>query len=133
MLLLLGRRVMWSLFAAAVVLGILLVTGAPWWSRALAGAAYVAVVVVLVRRVVRDLPRGVGRWGRGLFRRARWQGKYLLALLALLSVAVVVMAFAPYAVAAGAGIVLAGVLRTVGVICVVGWAVMALVNLVRGR
>ena len=49
-LLLLGRRVMWSLFAAAIVLGILLVTGAPWWSRALAGAAYVAVVVVLVRR-----------------------------------------------------------------------------------
>ena len=43
------------------------------------------------------------------------------------------MAFAPYAVAAGAGIVLAGVLRTVGVICVVGWVVMALVNLVRGR
>ena len=83
--------------------------------------------------MVRDLPRGVGRWGRGLFRRARWQGKYLLALLALLSVAVVVMAFAPYAVAAGAGIVLAGVLRTVGVICVVGWVVMALVNLVRGR
>lgn len=132
-LLLLGRRVMWSLFAAAIVLGILLVTGAPWWSRALAGAAYVAVVVVLVRHVVRDLPRGVGSWGRGLFRRTRWQGKYLLALLALLSVAVVVMAFAPYAVAAGAGIVLAGVLRTVGFICVVGWVVMALVNLVRGR
>jgi Flp pilus assembly protein TadD len=132
-LLLLGRRVMWSLFAAAIVLGVLLVTAAPWWTRALAGTAYVTVVAVLVRGVLRDLPRGVGRWGRGLFGRARWQGKYLLALLALLSVAVVVMAVAPYTVAAGAGIVLAGVLRTVGVICVVGWVGMALVNLVRGR
>jgi hypothetical protein len=91
------------------------------------------VVVVLARHVVRDLPRGVGSWGRGLFRRARWQGKYLLALLALLSVAVVVMAFAPYAVAAGAGIVLAGVIRTVGVICVIGWIGYAAVNLARGR
>jgi Flp pilus assembly protein TadD len=132
-LLLLGRRVMWSLFAAAVVLGFLLVTAAPWWSRALAGTAYVAAVAVLVCSVVRDLPRGVGRWGRGLFRRVRWQGKYLLALLVVLSVAVVVMAFAPYAVAAGAGIVLAAVLRTVGITCVVGWVVLALVNLVRGR
>ena len=132
-LLLLGRRVMWSMFAAAIVLGILLVTGAPWSARALAGTAYVAVVAVLVRGVVRDLPRGVGRWGRGLFRRVRWQGRYLLALLALLSVAVVVMSFAPYAVAAGAGIVLAGVLRTVGFVCVIGWVVVALVNLVRGR
>ena len=132
-LLLLGRRVMWSLFAAAVVLGVLLVTEAPWWSRAVAGATYVGVVAVLVRGVVRDLPRGVRRWGRGLFGRARWQGKYLLALLAVLSVAVLVMSLAPYAVAAGAGLALAAILRTVGVICVVGWVVMALANLVRGR
>ena len=101
--------------------------------RALAGAAYVGGVVVLVRGVVRDLPRGVGRWGRGLFRRSRWQGKYLLALVGLLSVAVLVMSFAPYAVAAGAGLALAAILRTVGIICVVGWVVLALVNLVRGR
>lgn len=132
-LLLLGRRLMWSLFAAVVVLGVLLVTEAPWWSRLLAGAAYVGGVAVLVRKVVRDLPRGVGRWGRGLFGRVQWQGKYLLALLGLLSVAVLVMSVAPYAVAAGAGLVLAAVLRTVGILCVVGWVVLALVNLVRGR
>ena len=132
-LLLLGRRIMWSLFAAALVLGILLATEAPWWTRALAGTAYVVVLVRLVRGVLTHLPRGVSRWGRGLFGRAKWQGKYLLGLLALLSVAVLLLALAPYPVAVGSALVLASVLRVVGLACIVGWVVMAGVNLVRGR
>jgi len=132
-LLLLGRRITWSLFAAALVLGILLATEAPWWTRALAGTAYVVVLVRLVRGVLTHLPRGVSRWGRGLFGRAKWQGKYLLGLLALLSVAVLLLALAPYPVAVGSALVLASVLRVVGLACIVGWVVMAGVNLVRGR
>jgi len=132
-LLLLGRRVVWSLFGAAIVLGILLATEAPWWTRALSGVAYVVVLALLLRRVRADLPRGVSHWGRGIWGRAAWQGKYLIALLLLLSVGVLLLAFAPYAVAAAAGIVLGGVLRILGIVCVIGWVGWAAVNLVRGR
>ena len=75
-LLLLGRRVMWSLFAAAVVLGILLVTERAVVDAGARGSG--------VRRRggacwcgtwSRDLPRGVGRWGRGMFRRAQLAGQ----------------------------------------------------------
>ena len=132
-LLRLGRRIMWSLLAAALTLGVLLVSEAPWWSRALAGAAYLATLGVLLHRFREHLPRGVSRWGRGIFRRAGWQGKYLLGLLALLSCGVLLLAFAPYDVAAASGIVLATVLRVLGLVCVVGWLGMAAVNLVRGR
>jgi Flp pilus assembly protein TadD len=132
-LLLLGRRIMWSLFPAAIVLGILLATEAPWWSRALAGVAYAVAVALLVRDVLTHLPRGVSRWGRGIFKRARWQGKYLLGLLALLSVGVLLLAFAPYSIAVGAGIALGSVLRVLGIICVIGWVSLAAVNLVRGK
>jgi Flp pilus assembly protein TadD len=132
-LVVLGRRVMWSLLVAAIVMGALLVNEAPWWSRALAGTAYAAVLSLVVRGVVRELPRGVGRWGRGLFGRVDWRAKYLIGLLALLSGAVLLMAYAPYEVAAGAGIVLVAILRTLGLICIVGWIVMAGVNLVRGK
>ena len=132
-LLLLGRRVVWSLLGAAIVLGILLATEAPWWTRAASGAAYAGVLTVLVHRVQADLPRGVSQWGRGIWGRAAWQGKYLLALLALLSVGVLLLAFAPYPVAAAAGIVLGSVLRVLGIVCVLGWIGWAAVNLVRGR
>lgn len=132
-LLSLGRRIMWSLVAAALVLGILLVNEAPWWSRALTGAAYVTVLVLLVRDVLSHLPGGVSRWGRGIFGRARWQGRYLLGLLALLSTCVLLLAFAPYTIALSAGVLLVVVLRVVGTVCVVGWVVMAGANLVRGR
>lgn len=132
-LLLLGRRIMWSMFAAAAVLGVLLVTEAPWWSRVLTGAGYLGVLALLLRRFRDHLPRGVSRWGRGLFARAHWQGKYLLGLLALLSVGVLLLAFAPYPVAAASGVLLLGVLRVLGIACIVGWIAMAAINLVRGR
>jgi Flp pilus assembly protein TadD len=132
-LLLLGRRVAFSLFGAAIVLGILLATEAPWWARALSGGAYVGVLALLLRRVRADLPRGVSQWGRGLWGRVSWQGKYLIGLLLLLSIGVLLLAFAPYPVAAAAGILLAGVLRVLGIICVIGWIGWAAVNLVRGR
>ena len=132
-LLVLGRRIMWSLFAAAVVLGVLLATEAPWWTRALAGAAYVGVLALLVRDVLAHLPRGVSRWGRGIFGRVKWQGKYLLGLLALLSFGVLLLSLAPYPVAVGSALVLASLLRVVGFVCIIGWVVMAGVNLARGR
>ena len=132
-LLLLGRRVLWSMLAAALVLGVLIGTGAPWWTRALSGVAYVVVLAVLVQRLRRELPRGVSRWGRGLWGRTRWQGRYLIGLLLLLSVAVLLLAFAPYAVAAAAGVTLAAVLQVLGIVCVIGWVIWAAVNLVRGR
>lgn len=132
-LFLLGRRVVWSLFGAAIVLGILLATEAPWWTRAVSGLAYVAVVGLLVHRVREQLPRGVSQWGRGIWGRARWQGKYLIGLLLLLSVGVLLLAFAPHSVAVAAGIMLGGVLRVLGMVCVIGWIGYAAVNLVRGR
>ncbi|GAA1921170.1 hypothetical protein GCM10009797_13650 [Nocardioides hwasunensis] len=131
--LVLGRRVVLSLLGAAIVLGALLVNEAPWWTRALSGAAYVVVVAVLVRGVRDLLPPGVGQWGRGMWSRTQWRGKYLVGLLALLSLGVLLLAFAPHPVAAAAGIVLATVLRVLGLVCVLGWIGMALVNLVRGR
>ena len=132
-LFLLGRRVVWSLFGAAIVLGILLATEAPWWTRAVSGLAYVAVVGLLVHRVREQLPRGVSQWGRGIWGRASWQGKYLIGLLLLLSVGVLLLAFAPHSVAVAAGITLGGVLRILGMVCVIGWIGYAAVNLVRGR
>ncbi|NPD03079.1 tetratricopeptide repeat protein [Nocardioides sp. zg-1308] len=132
-LLLLVRRVVWSLCGVAIVLGVLLVTEAPWWARALSGTAYVAVLATLLHRVRVQLPRGVSRWGRGIWGRTRWQGRYLIGLLVLLSVAVLLLAFAPYPVAAGAGLVLGGILRVLGVLCVIGWIGAAAVNLARGR
>lgn len=132
-LLLLGRRVLWSLFGAAVVLGIMLATGAPWWARALGGAAYVGVVALLVHRVRAQLPAGVRHWGRGLWGRTRWSGRYLIALLVFLSVGVLLLAFAPAAVAVPAGVALASSLQVLGFVCVLGWLGYAVVNLVRGR
>ena len=64
-LLLVTRRVVWSLLGAAIVLGILLATEAPWWTRALSGAAYVGVLAALVHRVRAQLPRGVSQLGPG--------------------------------------------------------------------
>lgn len=132
-LLRLGRRVVWSLLGAAIVLGLLLATEAPWWARALGGATYAGVLALLVHQVRAQLPRGVSRWGRGIWRRATWQGKYLIGLLALLSVGVLLLALAPYPVAAAAGIALASILRVLGIVCVIGWIGFAAVNLVRGR
>lgn len=132
-LLLLARRVLWSLLGAAVVLGILLATQAPWWSRALSGVAYVGVVAWQVQQVRSQLPSGVGRWGRGLWRRTRWEGRYLLGLLAVLTVAVLLLAFAPSPVAVAAGLALAATLQVMGVVCVAGWIIYAVVSLFRGR
>lgn len=132
-LLLLGRRVLWSLFGAAVVLGILLAHEAPWWSRALSGAAYVGLVAWLVQQVRSQLPSGVGRWGRGIWRRTRWEGRYLMGLLAVLTVGVLLLAFAPQAFAVAAGLALAGAMQVLGVVCVAGWLVFAAVSLFRGR
>jgi Flp pilus assembly protein TadD len=132
-LLLLGRRVLWSLLGAAVVLGIMLATGAPWCTRALGGTAYVAVAALLVRRVRAQLPAGVSRWGRGIWGRTRWTGRYLMALLLFLSVGVLLLAFAPHAVATAAAIALASSLQVLGFVCVLGWLGYAVVNLVRGR
>jgi Flp pilus assembly protein TadD len=132
-LLLLGRRVLWSLFGAAVVLGIMLATGAPWWARALAGTAYVGAVALLVHRVRAQLPTGVSQWGRGIWGRTRWTGRYLMVLLLFLSVGVLLLAFAPYAVATAAGLALASSLQVLGFVCVLGWLGYAVVNLVRGR
>lgn len=132
-LLLLGRRVLWSLLGAALVLGTMLATGAPWWARALAGAAYVAVLALLVHRVRAQLPSGVRRWGRGIWGRTRWTGRYLVALLLFLSVGVLLLAFTPDAVAAAAGIALATSLQVLGFVCVLGWLGYGAVNLVRGR
>ncbi|GAA5128828.1 hypothetical protein GCM10023339_57210 [Alloalcanivorax gelatiniphagus] len=132
-LLLLGRRVLWSLFGAAVVLGILLGAEAPWWSRALSGTAYVGFVAWLLHRVRSQLPRGVSRWGRGLWGRAKWQGKYLIGLLTVLTVGVLLLAFAPHGVAVAAGLALAGSLQVLGVVCVIGWIGYAAISLVRGR
>lgn len=132
-LLWLGRRIIWSLFVEAIVLVILLANEAPWWSRALAGVAYVAMLAWLVRGVLTQLPRGVSRWGRGIFARANWAGKYLLGLLVLLSIGVLFLAFAPYSIAVGAGIVLGSTLRVLVIISVVIWIGMAAGNLIRGR
>ncbi|MCP3421074.1 tetratricopeptide repeat protein [Nocardioides pinisoli] len=132
-LLLLGRRVLWSLLGAALVLVIMLATGAPWWARALAGAAYVAVLVLLVQRVRAQLPSGVRRWGRGIWGRTRWTGRYLVALVLFLSVGVLLLAFAPSAVATGAGVAIAASLQVLGFVCILGWLGYGVVNLVRGR
>jgi Flp pilus assembly protein TadD len=132
-LLLLGRRVLWSLFGAAVVLGTMLATGAPWGARALGGVAYVAVVALLVHRVRARLPSGVSQWGRGIWGRTGWTGRYLMALLLLVSVGVLLLAFAPSSVAAAAGIALASSLQVIGFVCILGWLGYAAVNLVRGR
>lgn len=132
-LLVLARRVLWSMCAAAVVLGTLLAQDAPWWSRAVAGTAYLVVVVLLVRPLRGHLPAGVTRWGRGLWGRTRWAGRYLLGLLLLLTAAVLLLAFAPQAVAVGAGLALVGVLQVLGVVAVLGWVGYAAVSLVRGR
>ena len=132
-LLLLGRRVLWSLFGAAVVLGIMLATGAPWWARSLGGAAYVGAVALLVHRVRTQLPGNVSQWGRGIWGRTRWTGRYLMALLLFLSVGVLLLAFAPHDVAVAAGLALASSLQVLGFLCVLGWLAYAVVNLVRGR
>lgn len=132
-LLVLARRVLWSLVAAAVVLGGLLGAEQPWWTRALAGAVYVAVVALLVRRVRNQLPRGVARWSRGLWRRTGWAGRHLLALLVVATVGVLLLALAPQqvAVAAGAAMLL-GMQLLLG-LGVLGWLGYAVVGLVRGR
>ncbi|NYE38828.1 Flp pilus assembly protein TadD [Nocardioides cavernae] len=132
-LLMLGRRVLWSLLGAAIVLGILLATGAPWWARALSGVAYVGVLGWLLHRVRSQLPRGVSQWGRGIWRRTRWQGKYLIGLLTLCTVGVLLLAFAPSPIAAAAGVALGSSLQLIGMVCVLGWIGVAAVNLVRGR
>ncbi len=80
-----------------------------------------------------ELPAGVSQWGRGLWGRTRWTGRYLMALLLLLAVGVLLLAFAPYAVAVAAGLALASSLQVLGFVCVLGWLGYAVVNLVRGR
>jgi len=132
-LLLLGRRVLWSLFGAAVVLGIMLAAGAPWWARAVGGAAYVGAVALLAHRVRAQLPSGVSQWGRGIWGRTRWTGRYLMLLLLVLSVGVLLLAFAPHSAAVAAGLALASSLQVLGFVCVLGWLGYAVVNLVRGR
>jgi Flp pilus assembly protein TadD len=132
-LLVLGRRILFSLAGTAIVLGILLVNEAPWWARALSGAAYLVVLVWFVSGVRAQLPRGVGQWGRGIWHRTQWRGKYLLALLAFLSVCVLLLAFAPSTVAIVTGLALAATLQVLGPLCVLGWIGYAAVNLVRGR
>ena len=132
-LLVLARRVVFSLFGVAIVLGAMVIGGYPWWARAATGAAYVGVVIALARPLHRELPRGVTRWGRGILRRISWRGRYLLGLLALVSVSVGTMAFAPLDAATVAAGALILVLQVGGFVVVMGWIVGAVVNLVRGR
>ena len=106
--LLLGRRIMWSLFAVAIVLGVLLATEAPWWTRALAGTAYAAVLALARPRRRHATCRAASLAGAAGSSGGRsGRAKYLLGLLALLSVggaAAGVRPLSPWP--AGAGLVL---------------------------
>lgn len=133
LLVLLGRRLLLVVLAGAAALAIAVSYDAPYAVRALIGVGLVTLVAVLVRSFARDLPRGTARWSGGAFRRIGWWPRTLVLLLLLACGALLVMAFAPASVAAGAGLGLLGVLRVVMVVLVLGTLVGALVTLVRGR
>lgn len=129
-LLLLGRRVLAAGGVAGAVLGVMIIYEAPWWSRSLAGAAFIAGVASLLHQFRTNLPPGVSDWGREALDAVprRWQLFY-----ALLFLVVLVLAFAPSSVAAVAGAGFLTLLRIVGGLVIIGWIVGALISLVRRR
>jgi tetratricopeptide (TPR) repeat protein len=127
-----SRRLLWAVLVGALVVGIELGATAPWWLRAVSGVLIALGVAALVRAFLRHLPRGVRSVGT-LPRVARGWTRWGLFLLATAVVTLVLMSFAPYDVAVGAGLVLVGILRVGGYFFVGAALVGALRNLVRGR
>ncbi|UAL28808.1 tetratricopeptide repeat protein [Nocardioides rotundus] len=129
-LLLLGRRALIAIATAGIVLGAMIAQDAPWWSRALVGAAFLAGLGWLLHRFRANLPRGVGQWGREALAAVprRWQLFYGLLVLVVL-----LLAFAPASIAGPAGLGFLGLARVVGLVVILGWLGGALLNLVRRR
>lgn len=128
-----ARRLLWVVLGAALVIGIEIGTMAPYGVRAATGLGLTVLVGLLVHRFARELPRGVTRWGLGIFRRSRGWARWALFVLGVASVTLVLMAFAPLPVAIVAGGALLLVLR-ISAFAAIGAAVVgALVSLFRGR
>jgi Flp pilus assembly protein TadD len=110
--LMLLRRIVRRLHVALAVVGIVLITmvstGASYPARALTGLAFLAVYGAATVPVLRALPRGTLRAMGGLLGRSRGSRLMSLAILATLAVAVLVLAFAPAAVAQRAAPALLG-------------------------
>lgn len=92
-------RLVWPTLLALFVLRLQLAFDAPWWARAVTGATFLAVLGLLVAWFARQVPRGLGWWGRGVLGRVAVPVRLVASVLVAFGVLVVVTAFAPPALA----------------------------------
>jgi Flp pilus assembly protein TadD len=117
-----AMRLVWPTLVALTVLRFQLGLGAPWWSRAVTGATYVAVTWLMVAWFARQVPRGLRAWGRGALGRVAVPVRLIAVALLAFAACVVGTAFAPTSLAslteraAGAVLRLAFVLTAVLVV-----------------
>lgn len=111
----LGTLLGLAMLAVATVLGLLSVLTDGWWPRALTGTAFLLGLAVLIHLFRRRLPRGFLTVS-SVWRRANWQGRSLLAAMALLSGVIVVLSLSPTHVAASVAGTAGNAMRLLGVV-----------------
>lgn len=92
-------RLVWPTLLALFVLRLQLALDAPWWARAVTGACFAAVVVLLVGWFARRVPRGLRFWPPGVLGRVAVPVRLVASVLVAFGVMVVGTAFAPPALA----------------------------------
>ncbi len=124
-LLKLVRRLYFALLVLGVLLAVLAGVDAPYSSRVATVVVLLGVYAAATWRVTRNLPRGAHLVARGLFRRSSGFERLLLAAFVLLSVTVLAMGLAPRDTALVVGALMLVLLRTVGIVLIVGWVLKA--------
>lgn len=89
------RRLWWLVVVIALGESVLLGSQAPWAARAGVGVAAIGLLVWVVRRTLRTLPRGTPQVLRGLWARATFSVRTLLGLWATTLACALTIAFAP--------------------------------------
>jgi Flp pilus assembly protein TadD len=125
-------RLVWPTLLALFVLRLQLELDAPWWTRAVTGACFLAVVGLMVRWFARRVPRGLRLWAPGVLGRVAVPVRLIASVLVAFGVLVVGTAFAPPALASVSAQAAGLALRLALVVAVV-LVVVRLADRRRGR
>jgi Flp pilus assembly protein TadD len=123
-------RMFFVLVVAGIVVGVEVAVGAPWIVRSGTGVLLMLGIAWLLHGFARHLPRGMTRWGSESIQAIRGEARGIFWFLALAVVALLLLSFAPAALASAVGVPL---IRIASAAAVSGLVLGAFFSLVRGR
>lgn len=117
------------ILVGGILLGIVLLVDAPYPVRALVGAAVLGVDVWVFVRVTRHFPRALRRPSRQMLHLLGWFLRLQVLVVAVVTVVIVLMAFAPSETARSAGLLMIPIVRG----ALIGTVIFGIVGAIIGR